>query len=400
MTGRMDTIQRSGPLASARGWLQWQWHRFPQRLIALGLPPRVLGWYRLQHISPDKAGVQQKLAPQVAFANPLPENVTDRQALNPDAGWWGYAMRDVPDRTAGTTTLATFRDVRVMSFLDGPKRNFTPAIVDARHRAISLPQVRYRDGHAALMRTGPREIVVEDAVWFAERVYDNHSHWLTAHLPKLLLLRDQGLLGKTIMPRKRTPTMDASLDMIGIDPTQMLQYDVGTVLRVARLTVPITDRFDPRLLRPVREAFAGDKARPDNARVFISRAKAKGRKILNEEALWEVLEARGFDRVFMEDLSFAEQVALMQRCAIVVAPHGAGLTNMMFCPPGTDIVELADPTYPNPNFYALASAMDHRFWLLDAQAKGTGHALEKDLTVDIDAVADVVDRAGRLRDRI
>ena len=37
------------------------------------------------------------------------------------------------------------------------------------------------------------------ATWITERVYDNHSHWLTAHLPKLLMLRARGELGDVVL---------------------------------------------------------------------------------------------------------------------------------------------------------------------------------------------------------
>ena len=388
-----------GRLDSVLGWLHWQRKRFPQRLISLGVPPALFGWRPIPHISPQthvtefgEAGDFEILEPEETRANFLPANIEDCAALNPDAGWWGYSMRDVPTRRSAAIALATLSNVRVLSFLDGPKRNFTPAILDARNRAVEFPQVRFRPGHAELMRRSVPRMQVSDAVWFLERVYDNHSHWLTAHLPKLLLLKKLGLLDRTIMPAQRSAAMDASLAMIGIDPTKMLQYETGTVLEVDRLTVPVTDRFDPRLLRPVREACARHDPDGPSARVFISRARARGRKLLNEDALWPRLEALGFQRVFMEDLDFPEQVRLMQQTSIIVAPHGAGLTNMMFCPEGADIVELADPDYPNPNFYALAAAMGHRYWLIDAQATGRGHALEKDLTVDPDSVIGVLDR--------
>ncbi len=403
MTGDRDT-SKPAPRARRRlrgvvGWLRWQRQRLPERLIALGLPPAAVGWRMIRHIDPARHGADtgrpedmKILLPEKTFTAALPANIPDRAALDPDPGWWGYSMRDVPARTSAATSLVTLSDVRVLAFLDGAKGQFTPAILDARDRAIALPQVRFRPGHAAMLRAGAPVIEMDEAVWFLERVYDNHSHWLTAHLPKLLLLRERGLLGRTIMPSRRTAAMDASLEMLGIDASTMPQYTAGTILKVARLTVPLADRFDPRHLRRVRSAFGGDETGPAAARVFISRARAHGRKLLNEDKLWPMLRARGFERIFMEELDFPAQVRLMQRTAVIVAPHGAGLTNMIFCPEGADIVEIADPGYPNPNFYALSAAMGHRYWLLAAEATGEGHALHKDLTVDIPALMDILAR--------
>ncbi len=386
------------------GWLRRQRRGLLRWLLALGVRPRFLGWRAIRNIAPDahvadtgKDGNITVIAPEQTVANPLPANITDRAALDPDPGWWGYAMRDVPTRISHAARLVTLRDVRVLAFPDGPKAEFTPAIIDGRDRSISLPQVRFRPGHAEMMRARPPVVEMGSAVWFLERVYDNHSHWLTAHLPKLLLLRDRGLLDRTVMPARRSAAMEASLAILDIDAAAMPQYETGTILKVARLTVPVTDRFDPRLLRPVRAAFAQGAQAPAAARVFISRARASGRKLLNEDTLWPELERRGFERVFMEELDFAAQVRLMQRTAVIAAPHGAGLTNMIFCPEGADIIELADPGYPNPNFYALACAMGHRFWLLAAEATGGGHALHKDLTADMTALGDVLARIDGLR---
>lgn len=153
-----------------------------------------------------------------------------------------------------------------------------------------------------------------------------------------------------------------------------------------------TDRFRPELIRQVPDAYGVDDAAPAQRKIFISRAKAERRRLINEDQLWPLLEAEGFERVFMEELSFEEQVELMKSTAVLVAPHGAGLTNMMFCQKGTHIVEIADLGFPNPNFYALAAAMGHNYWLIQADSVGDVHPLEKDLKVDTDAVSQILPR--------
>lgn len=103
-----------------------------------------------------------------------------------------------------------------------------------------------------------------------------------------------------------------------------------------------------------------------------------------------MLEKAGFERVLMEELAFDAQVRLMSETAVLLAPHGAGLTNMMFCPAGSQVVEIADLSYPNPNFYALASAMGLGYWLIRGAGIGSGHPLDQDLVVDPASVAAVL----------
>jgi hypothetical protein len=94
------------------------------------------------------------------------------------------------------------------------------------------------------------------------------------------------------------------------------------------------------------------------------------------------------------DFPGEERLALMQETGSLLAPHGAGLTNVMFCPPATDLVAIADPGFPNPNFYALDCALRHRYWILPARSSGTGHPLEKDPEAAAEAVRGVLRRLG------
>jgi hypothetical protein len=175
--------------------------------------------------------------------------------------------------------------------------------------------------------------------------------------------------------------------MLGLRPEDFQTYDPERPLFVEELTILGTDRFRPELLQMVPEAFGVHNAEPPHRKVFISRLQAARRRLVNEEDVWPLLEPLGFERVLMENLSFEEQVNLMRETAVLAAPHGAGLTNMIFCQKGTHIIEMADLSFPNPNFYALAAAMGHHYWLIPAKSLGDVHPLEKDLQVDPDIVS-------------
>jgi len=65
-------------------------------------------------------------------------------------------------------------------------------------------------------------------------------------------------------------------------------------------------------------------------RIYISRAIAKKRRVLNEEAFLPILMQYGFEIVKAEELNYQQQVQLFYDAETVVAPHGAGLTNLLF----------------------------------------------------------------------
>ncbi len=371
---RVARLAVRGGLPSA--WLDYWW-----------VEPETVAAYMARHGGATDAGDRWEIVhPRTVFPNPLPGNVDRRESLPDDRGWWGFAFRDVPARESAATLIATCSDARVIPWVEPGRNQFRPTIVNRDGRAFALREMAFRSGHGRMLRTGRQGIPLDTATWILERSYDNHSHWLTAHLPKLILLKQRGQLGDVLLPRHKTPVMVRSMCALGLDPEAFAGFDPDRPLLVKSLTFLDTDRFRPELLRSVRTALTGDGTAPGHRRIYISRARAPRRRLVNEEDIWPLLSGAGFERVFMEDLDFDEQVALMAQTRVLFAPHGAGLTNMMFCPAGAQIVEIADLTFPNPNFFALASAMGHGYWLLPGRGRGEDHPLERDLWIDPAAV--------------
>ena len=61
---------------------------------------------------------------------------------------------------------------------------------------------------------------------------------------------------------------------------------------------------------------------------------------MNEEELFPILEKHRFEVMIPEKSSIFEQVALFRQVTHLVAPHGAGLVNGLFCPRQTRILEI------------------------------------------------------------
>lgn len=92
--------------------------------------------------------------------------------------------------------------------------------------------------------------------------------------------------------------------------------------------------------------------------IYVSRRKAKNRKIANESEVEQVLVAAGFDIVYSEDLAYYEQIALFSTAKWLISNHGAALTNMMFMNSGTNVLELREENDTHNNcYFSLASAL-------------------------------------------
>jgi hypothetical protein len=75
-------------------------------------------------------------------------------------------------------------------------------------------------------------------------------------------------------------------------------------------------------------------------RLFFSRGGSKIRRLLNEDALFEIAKAHGFERFEARADNHAEQVRSFSEADIVIGVHGAGLGNLAFCRPGTKMLEI------------------------------------------------------------
>jgi len=74
-------------------------------------------------------------------------------------------------------------------------------------------------------------------------------------------------------------------------------------------------------------------------RIVVSRGATKTRKWLNELECMKELEPLGFKSVDPSQMSLKDQVSLFSRAEIILGPHGAGLTNIMFANSDAKVLE-------------------------------------------------------------
>lgn len=189
---------------------------------------------------------------------------------------------------------------------------------------------------------------------------ETYYHWLLDELPRLLSLGNSTFDSVVL---HQTGFNGPALDLLRhARPTAGLIAAGGNLhLRASRLLVPEllskSGHPVPRTLELLQEFVQPllDGAAPAAERIYISRARARGRKVRNEDALWAGLESRGFQRVFLEELDWPTQIRLFRQAREIVAPHGAGLANLVFCRPGTRVVELFSRSYMHWCFWQLAA---------------------------------------------
>jgi capsular polysaccharide biosynthesis protein len=132
---------------------------------------------------------------------------------------------------------------------------------------------------------------------------------------------------------------------------------------------------------------------PKGRRIYISRRQAKFRAVANEAEVEHLLGQYGFETWLPENLpSLRDQVALFAEAEAVVSAHGAGLTNMLFAPSGTTIVEMFEPEYTNHCYWNLSNSLGHKYWFLWGESVNNGR-LNNDVKVPLDRLARTLDLA-------
>jgi capsular polysaccharide biosynthesis protein len=79
---------------------------------------------------------------------------------------------------------------------------------------------------------------------------------------------------------------------------------------------------------------------PRPSRILLCRGIRNSRNIKNRKALIEALSPLGFAAIQPEKLSFDEQAMLFSGADVIVTEFGAAMANVMFCRPGTRVVEI------------------------------------------------------------
>lgn len=199
----------------------------------------------------------------------------------------------------------------------------------------------------------------------ASALSKGYGHWLLDELPRLLSLQRDA--ADALIAHAAQPFATLALERRGWAGA-LLEAKRDAHFQCDELVVP---SLAGTVVWPARSglervvAFAATLPKAESAfgeRLYLSRAKAQRRNVVNEAELVAELARAGFANVRLEELSWPEQIAAFRRAKVIVAPHGAGLANLVFCAPGTRVVECFNRSYVHGCFWRLAAlcGLDYR----------------------------------------
>ncbi|KAH3762654.1 DUF563 domain-containing protein [Pelomyxa schiedti] len=234
----------------------------------------------------------------------------------------------------------------------------------------------------------------------------NYYHSLAETLGRIIILRDHLLLphyssvsamgevkGKSkqallILPQGGRRFLQEAIDLIGLPPHTVIRWfpsNDNVPLKIPKLNIvdwrvldvsSIQDSwlpfFPPRsVLRNtsalIRQAVASKSSTSASSEwrvVYISRGDAGVRTVDSEEDLISSLKQALGDHFIVftgSGMSLTKQVETFANAVVIVGPHGAGFTNMMWAPPGATVILFPMEPVSDVCFGHMAAALGHDY---------------------------------------
>jgi len=249
-------------------------------------------------------------------------------------------------------------------------------------------------GDRVIAETAPQMAAGDDTLWLPNRpvsvklqagyhllagIRDNYYHWLIDVLSRFRLADFNKFARQpeaSSPPMLLHPPLDSAwkrqsfaLAVPKTLPRLVLEeegrIEVAHLLYIPDLTggvmnphPALLDAFDA--MRAA--ALGGLPPRAPRQKIYVGRAGNPNRVLANEAQVAARAEAAGFTRVQPESLSVADQIRLFTEASHIIAPHGAGLANIVFCQPGAALCELHMDAYVHQAYRSLAAVRGLRYF--------------------------------------
>jgi hypothetical protein len=225
----------------------------------------------------------------------------------------------------------------------------------------------------------------------------NYYHWLIDSLTRIegieYYQKQTGYKPLIIIDNNPYSWQLESLKILGYSSDDYIQWDV-TKAKVKKLIIPSFRRqgewVSPSALHWLRQRILNNLPPNDTNNltyspfIYISRVKASGRRVINEDEVIDSLKPLGFASYSLEEMSFVEQVRLFSTAKMIIAPHGAGLTNIIFSPANTNLIEFVTP-WVSSSYLVPAAILGFKHGCLECKQPKTQEMRQTrgDLIVDI-----------------
>lgn len=196
---------------------------------------------------------------------------------------------------------------------------------------------------------------------------ENYGHLLLDSIPRLHLFIRAGFSFDTVdhiyCPVKNPGRAAKHLERFGVPTNKCifeplaqaegLQFDT-----LIAPTFPGVRRNYPQWVPDFLRSALPTEAPLPSRRLYITRGQGT-RKVANEPDLLDLLQHHGFE--FYDPAAHPEPWLDFSQATAIVGSHGAGLTDLAFCPSGAAVLELLPSDHQFPYYCSLSQAAGLRY---------------------------------------
>lgn len=140
----------------------------------------------------------------------------------------------------------------------------------------------------------------------------------------------------------------------------MITYLISEAILTTDIMCGIPSRADLDILRklvhPVKKATG----------ILIKRSGRPLRTLANhDDILAKLRDTRpGLEWRVFDSMSFVDTIRLFSEASVVVAPHGAGLANLVWCSEGIDVIEIGSAIEPNICYWHISELLGNNHTII------------------------------------
>jgi hypothetical protein len=196
--------------------------------------------------------------------------------------------------------------------------------------------------------------------------WTGYFHFLLESLPAFIRsLRYSDASAAVVVHEARPAIVDQILRYLGVADERVVSASRPLILghHVFTGLSPYSGFVEPSDLHLLKASISDRLASSPSGRdnIYVSRRNTPRRGLANEDELERVLSKNGFKIVYAEHMSFEEQIDTFRRARSVVAPHGAGLANLIWCQGPSSVVEIFAHGMHNDCYARLAVSLGFRY---------------------------------------
>ena len=211
--------------------------------------------------------------------------------------------------------------------------------------------------------------------------HSNYSHWLLDIIPKLILFSQKYDLNKIdyfyfskLNSFQKQTLKFLSLNQVNfIDSNKFRHVKSTTVYGVTHPNYFYGHIFHAHSKLPswivlkLRKIFIDKKflKNKNYKNIYIDRSDSiqSHCKLINNKDIINFLKKKKFKILKLSKLNFVDQVSIFVNCRKIIAPHGAGLVNLVFCKRGTKVIEIIPSDHPNKVYKRISNInrLNHKY---------------------------------------